>query len=82
MNYEFKMIQLPQTFVLKQDTGKEIAAYLENLSIQMGSQGWEFYRVDTVGVATNPGCLAALMGAKSTMSNYNIVTFRRAKATP
>ena len=38
--YEFKMVQLPQTFVLKQDTGKEIAAYLEKLSRDLGAQGW------------------------------------------
>lgn len=30
--YEFKMVQIPQTFVLKQDTGKEIATYLEKLA--------------------------------------------------
>lgn len=38
--YEFKMVQLPQTFVMKQDTGKEIAAYLEKLSTDMGAQDW------------------------------------------
>lgn len=79
-NYEFKMVQLPQTFILKQDTGKEIAAYLEKLSADMGHEGWEFYRVDSVGVAVQPGCLAALGGAKQTMTYYNVVTFKRQKA--
>jgi len=76
---EFKMVQLPQTFVLKQDTGKEIAAYLEKIAHEMGAQGWEFYRIDSVGVAVQPGCLAALAGTKQTMTYYNVVTFRRAK---
>jgi hypothetical protein len=80
-NYEFKMMQLPQTFVLKQDTGTEIAAYLEKLSKDMGVDGWEFYRVDSVGVAVQPGCLAALSGTKQTMTYYNVVTFRRTKQT-
>ena len=37
--YEYKMVQLPQTFVLKQDTGKEIAAYLEKVTHDMEAQG-------------------------------------------
>lgn len=79
MNYEFKMVQLPQTFVLKQDTGKEIAAYLEKLIQDMGAQGWEFYRIDQVGVLVQPGCLAALVGTKQTMTYYNVVAFRKPK---
>lgn len=75
--YEFKMVQLPQTFVLRQDTGKEIAAYLEKISNDHGAEGWEFYRIDSVGVAVQPGCLAALSGTKQTMTYYNVVTFRR-----
>ena len=82
INYEFKMVQLPQTFVLKQDTGKEIAAYLEKLTQEMGAQGWEFYRVDRVEVAVPPGCWGALGGAKAAMSHYSIVSFRRPKTPP
>lgn len=77
--YDFKMMQLPQTFVLRQDTGKEIAAYLERIAQEMGSQGWQFYRIDAVGVAVRPGCLEAIFGGRQTMSTYNIVTFRRPK---
>jgi hypothetical protein len=79
INYEFKMVQLPQTFVLKQDTGKEIAAYLEKLVQETGAQGWEFYRIDQVGVLVQPGCLAAFTGTKQTMTYYNVITFRRSK---
>jgi hypothetical protein len=78
-NYEFKMVQLPQTYVLKQDTGKEIAAHLEKLAKDMGVDGWEFFRVDSVGVQVQPGCLGALSGIKQSQSYYNVVTFRRAK---
>lgn len=73
------MLQLPQTFVLKQDTGKEIAAYLQQLSTNMSAEGWEYYRVDSVGVAVSPGCWATMFGAKQSMTYYNVVTFRRAK---
>lgn len=78
-NYDFKMIQLPQTFVLQKDTGKEIAVYLEKLSQDMSAQGWQFYRIDQVGVAVAPGCLGAMSGVKQTMTYYNVVTFRRDK---
>ena len=77
--YEYNMVQLPQTFVLKQDTGKEIASYLERLIQDRAAQGWEFYRIDSVGVAVSPGCIAALMGAKQTMTYYNVVCFRKAQ---
>jgi hypothetical protein len=76
-NYEYKMIQLPQTFVLKKDTGNEIAAYLQQLATQHAAQGWEFHRIDSVGVAVQPGCLGALTGVKQTMTYYNVATFRR-----
>lgn len=75
--YEYKMIQLPRTFVLKQDTGNEIADYLQRLATQHAVHGWEFHRIDSVGVAVQPGCLPAFMGVPKTMSYYNIATFRR-----
>lgn len=76
--YEYKMAQLPQTFWFKQDTGKEVALYLEGLAKQYGAQGWEFYRIDSVGVAVPAGCLAKLLGAQvESVRHYNVVTFRR-----
>lgn len=76
--YEFKMVQLPQTFWFQQDTGKEVALSLEGLAKQYGSQGWEFYRIDSVGVAVPAGCLARLFGTQvESMTHYNVVTFRR-----
>lgn len=77
--YDFKMVQLPKTFVLQKDTGTEIAAYLEKLSNDMNAQGWQFYRIDSVGVEVQPGCLGILTGVKQTMTYYNVVTFRRVR---
>jgi hypothetical protein len=78
--HEYKMVQLPQTFVLKQDTGKEIAEYLEKITRDLGAQGWEFYRIDQVGVAVPPGCWGQISGAKTAMSYYNVVTFKRPRS--
>lgn len=75
--YLYKMVQLPQTFVLKKDMGNEIAVHLEKLTQEWASKGWEFYRIDSVGVLVQPGCLGAFTGTKVSMTYYNIVTFRR-----
>lgn len=79
MAYEYKMIQIPRTIVVKEKEhqGNEAAYYLETLANTMAAQGWEFYRVDTIGVITKPGCLASLLGAKEKLVQYYVVTFKR-----
>ncbi len=51
---------------------------------EQASEGWEFYRVDSIGVRVQPGCLGAVMLAisgQSVMTElYYVVTFR--KLTP
>jgi len=81
MKYEYKMIQVPPTIEVKakEHKGNEAAFYLESLANQYTEQGWEFWRVDTIGVITSPGCLAGLLGKKAELIEYFIVTFRRAK---
>jgi len=73
------MIQIPPTIVVKekQQQGNEAANYLQSLANGEAAQGWEFYRIDTVGVITKPGCLGSLLGAKQTLLEYYVVTFRR-----
>lgn len=79
MGYEYKMIQAPSTIEVeeKERRGNEAAYYLQSLANEQAAQGWEFYRVDTVGVVSKPGCLASLFGAKETFYEYYVVTFRR-----
>ncbi|MHB9130445.1 MAG: DUF4177 domain-containing protein [Armatimonadota bacterium] len=81
MAFEYKMVQVPPTIVVqaKEARGNEAAYYLEQVANQYAAQGWEFYRVDTVGVVTQPGCLAGILGAKQTVVDYFVVTFRRQK---
>ncbi len=79
--YQYKMVQLPHTFVVKKQTESDIAPFLENLVNEHSLKGWDFYRIDSVGVAVNPGCLAGLLGNKQTMTNYNVVCFRKKIAT-
>ena len=75
----YKMVQIPPNISVqaKEARGNEAAFYLEQVVNQWASQGWEFYRVDSIGVQTNPGCLGALFGAKSIVVEYYVVTMRR-----
>lgn len=78
MSYIYKMVQIPPTIRVKNaQSGTEAAAYLESVVNDMARQGWEFYRVDEVGVREEPGCLAMLLGAKSSYTVYYVVTFRK-----
>jgi hypothetical protein len=55
MAYEYKMIQVPPTIVVKakEERGNEAAYYLQFLANEQAAQGWDFYRVDTVGVVAS-----------------------------
>jgi hypothetical protein len=79
VEYEYEMVQIPSTILVKQsdERGDEAARYLETLANEMAGEGWDFYRVDTVGVETKPGCIAALFGVRGTTTPYYVVTFRR-----
>lgn len=79
VTYEYKMVQIPPSIQVqaKEARGNEAAFYLEQIANQYSAQGWEFYRVDTVGVLTSPGCLASLLGQKASYLDYFVVTMRR-----
>lgn len=77
--YQYKMIQVPPNIQVqaKEHRGNEAAAYLENIVNTTARDGWEFYRVDEIGVKVSPGCLAALLGQKDVFSNYYVISFRK-----
>ena len=79
MAYQYMMRQIPPTIQVKQKefVGNEAAYYLQSVANEHAAQGWEFFRVDTVGVVTKPGCLAVLFGARQMHIEYYVVTFRR-----
>ena len=78
--YDYFMVQVPPNIRVVKSSGNDAAAYLQGIANQYAAQGWEFYRVDTVGVVVAPGCLASLLGAKSSDLTYYVVTFRKPKA--
>ena len=72
------MVQVPPTIAIKSkhNKGGEAAAYLEEIVSQWTQTGWEFYRVDSIGVQIQAGCLAALFGQGPQQRTYYVITFR------
>ena len=64
--YQYKMVQVAPSIQItgKKCQGNEAAIYLEDVVNQYVKDGWELYRVDTIGGNEKPGCLAALFGRK------------------
>lgn len=78
-NYEYYMVQIPSNFAAKQGqtVGTEIANYVQEWANKLATQGWEFYRIDSMGMTEVPGCLAGLFGGQANHTQYSIMTFRR-----
>lgn len=76
--FKYKMVQVPPNISveMKNHTGNEAAVYLENVVNEYAEDGWEFYRIDSIGVEVQPGCLASLVGQKAESSTYYVITFR------
>jgi hypothetical protein len=81
MSYQYKMVQVPPAIRVKakEHQGGEAAAYLEEIVNEWAQKGWEFYRVDSIGVRTEPGCLGSLIGQKVQLMEYYVITFRKEK---
>jgi len=79
MRYEYRMVQIPPnvSVAAKKHKGNEAAAYLQEVVDTHAQDGWEFYRIDSIGVETTPGCLAGLFGQKATLSHYHVISLRR-----
>jgi hypothetical protein len=79
MAYEYKMVQLAPVITVSSSRvkGNEAADYLKSIVEENTKNGWEFFRVDSIGVLTKPGCLASLLGAKEATLEYYVATFRK-----
>lgn len=79
--YTYKMVQVPPNIEVraKEHRGNEAAAYLQNVVNTHAADGWEYYRVDTIGVSVKPGCFDALFGKKEVLNHYYVIAFRKPK---
>lgn len=76
MTFEYMMLQMPPNIALSGGNvqGNEAAAYLQKIVNEQAFKGWEFYRVDVLGVQTPAGCLG---GGTPNLRQYYVVTFRK-----
>ncbi|WP_061324026.1 DUF4177 domain-containing protein [Serratia rubidaea] len=74
--YQYKMVQIPPNISVKAKDNKHgvAAQYLENVVNEYAQEGWEFQRVDTIGIEERPGCFG---GNKQGVVNYYVITFRK-----
>jgi hypothetical protein len=78
MSYAYKMVQIPQSIAVNaRDANNAAANYVEGVVGQMAQAGWEFYRIDQIGVLEKPGCIPALLGVKAVYVNYSVISFRK-----
>ena len=75
----YKMAQIPPDIEVAQrdQIGQKAAVYLERIVNGQAREGWEFYRVDPIGVQIPPGCLSVFFGATTQKMEFYVVTFRR-----
>ncbi|WP_416424308.1 DUF4177 domain-containing protein [Pseudomonas sp. App30] len=77
--YTYKMVQVPPTIQVQasKHRGNEAALYLQHVVNQHAAEGWEFYRIDSIGVAVKAGCLDALRGKKDSLASYHVISLRK-----
>ncbi|WP_306455849.1 DUF4177 domain-containing protein [Serratia fonticola] len=73
--YKYKMVQVPPTITIAaKDNRSGIAAeYLENVVNEWAYQGWEFYRIDVIGIEETSG----IFGKKTDYTHYYVISFRK-----
>ncbi len=77
--FEYKMVQIPPNISIEEGVpfGQRAANFLEAVVNKYAQQGWEFFRVDPIGIHVEPGCLSSLFGASATTTTFHVVSFRR-----
>ena len=75
MNYIYKA--LPFKGSVNELNPSLVAAQLTVLINSQNDEGWEFYQINSVNISVSPGCLAALVGAKSFDQKYDMAIFRK-----
>ena len=58
MAFQYMMVQIRRvSWSIKRNIGAMKRLFTcKQLPTQRAQKGWEFFRVDTIGVVTNPGC--------------------------
>lgn len=77
---QYKTVAAPVGLVIKQGDVKgaeKAVAQYSNLIQRESVGGWELDLIQSIPVEEKPGCLAALFGASSTTTFYNMLVFKK-----
>lgn len=58
-------------------TADNVSDQLEELINKGDAEGWEFSQLGNVNIEVQPGCLAALFGAKASYIRYDMAIFKK-----
>lgn len=80
MAIEYRAIPFVATASDKENAAAAAVQQFENILRVQCAAGFEYYRMDHFTLIQQPGCLAALFGAKPTLIQYDVLVFRRGTA--
>jgi hypothetical protein len=75
--YDYRVVPLSITTDSVGSEAHVAAERVRRVVAQMAAEGWDFYRIDTVGVEVRPGCLGAILGQTSAERSCSLAIFRR-----
>lgn len=61
------------------ENAETVSRQLQSLINQYSQRGWEFHNIAKVDIEVSPGCLASLLGAKTSYVTFDQVVFRRSR---
>ena len=75
---QYKTVAAPIGLTINAGEGaaKAVATYSELISKEAVG-GWELHSIESIPVEEKPGCFAALFGAKSTTTYFNMLIFKK-----
>ena len=88
VQYEYKCVAAPMILSIAANMenratmeAKSVASYGQIINKECYDL-WEFYSMEQITIANQPGCLAIFLGAKAGNTVYNMLVFRRPKIRP
>lgn len=76
MQYQFKVVPLMFSMADGPITPETAATQMQRTMDHWMSQGWEFYRMESLPVRVRAGCLATIFGRRSRTVYYPQMVFR------
>jgi hypothetical protein len=77
MAYQYQVVPFIGKIKSNQSAA-DVAGQLQGVISQYATQGWEFQQMGDVNIEVQAGCLAGLLGAKTSYMRFDQIIFRKA----